>query len=79
METETVALLPVLRRLEVQVGGQGAAQSPAGLRLLLEHLSLRGPATPLLAGVQVILSDSYCILHAAHHRIKIEYAYCIHF
>ena len=53
-----MALLPVLRRLEVQVGGQGAAQSPAGLRLLLEHLSLRGPATPLLAGVQVILSDS---------------------
>ena len=62
METETVALLPVLRRLEVQVGGQGAAQSPAGLRLLLEHLSLRGPATPLLAGVQVILSGSFCIL-----------------
>lgn len=39
METETVALLPVLRRLEVIVGGSGAAQSLAGLRLLLEHLS----------------------------------------
>jgi len=40
METETVALLPVLRRLEVQVGGEGAANSLAGLRLLLEHLSV---------------------------------------
>ena len=30
METETVALLPVLRRLEVLVGGQGAAQALSG-------------------------------------------------
>ena len=48
---ETVALLPVLRRLEVQVGGAGAEHSLAGLRLLLEHLSLRaGPAGPLEPG-----------------------------
>jgi len=51
MEVETVALLPVLRRLEVQVGGAGAEHSLAGLRLLLEHLSLRaGPAGPLEPG-----------------------------
>jgi Trpc4-associated protein len=39
LETETVALLPVLRRLEVLVGGSGAGQALTGLRLLLEHLS----------------------------------------
>ena len=48
METETVALLPVLRRLEVLVGGSGAAQSLAGLRLLLEHLSHPQPQGSLL-------------------------------
>ena len=50
METETVALLPVLRRLEVMVGGEGAANSLSGLRLLLEHLSLRVvQANPMLS------------------------------
>jgi len=39
METETAAILPVLRRLEVIVGGEGAGQALVGLRLLLEHLS----------------------------------------
>ena len=58
METETVALLPVLRRLEVQVGGQGAAQSLSGLRLLLEHLSLRGPSTPMVGAMQETEMDS---------------------
>ena len=53
MEIETVALLPVLRRLEIQVGGQGAAQSLPGLRLLLEHLNLRSQSNPMLAGVQI--------------------------
>ena len=53
MEIETVALLPVLRRLEIHVGGQGASQSLSGLRLLLEHLSLRAQANPLLGGVQM--------------------------
>ena len=53
METETVAIIPVLRRLEIQVGGQAAAQSLAGLRLLLEHLSLRGQPAPVMAGVQI--------------------------
>ena len=48
METETVALLPVLRRLEVQVGGKGAAQALSGLRLLLEHLSHRGASNPMV-------------------------------
>jgi len=41
MDIETVALLPVLRRLEVMVGGKGAASSVPGLRMLLEHLRLR--------------------------------------
>ena len=53
MEIETVALLPVLRRLEIHVGGQGASQSLSGLRLLLEHLSLRAQANPMLGGVQM--------------------------
>ena len=30
MDTQTVALLPVLRRLEVLVGGEGASNSLAG-------------------------------------------------
>jgi len=45
MEIETVSLLPVLRRLEVQVGGQGAAQALPGLRLLLDNLTLRAQTT----------------------------------
>jgi len=50
METEDVALLPVLRRLEVMVGGEGAANSLSGLRLLLEHLNLRiVQANPMLS------------------------------
>ena len=50
METETVALLPVLRRLEICVGGMGAAQALSGLRLLLEHLSLRSvQPTPVMS------------------------------
>jgi len=61
METETVALLPVLRRLEVIVGGSGAAQSLAGLRLLLEHLSHTQVAPSLLGdegeGAAVPLSE----------------------
>ena len=48
METETVALLPVLRRLEVLVGGAGAAHSLTGLRLLLEHLSHQQPQPSVL-------------------------------
>ena len=58
METETVALLPVLRRLEVQVGGQGAAQSLSGLRLLLEHLSLRGQSNPMVGAMQEEMDTS---------------------
>ena len=41
MDTDTVALLPVLRRLVVIIGGQGAGNSLSGLRLLLERLILR--------------------------------------
>ena len=55
MEIETVALLPVLRRLEIQVGNRGLGQSLSGLRLLLEHLSLRGHGQPsqMFGGVQL--------------------------
>ena len=50
-----MALLPVLRRLEIQVGGRGLGQSLSGLRLLLEHLSLRGHGQPsqMFGGVQL--------------------------
>jgi len=48
MDTQTVALLPVLRRLEVleERRGEGAANALAGLRLLLEHLSVTPPQLP---------------------------------
>ena len=49
MDTETVALLPVLRRLEVIIRGQGAGNSLSGLRLLLEHFIWRVvQANPML-------------------------------
>ena len=54
METETVAIIPVLRRLEVQVGGACQTnQFLPGLRLMLEHLALRAQSNPMLAGVQI--------------------------
>lgn len=46
MDTQTVSLLPVLRRLEVLVGGEGAASSLSGLRLLFEHLTVTPPMAP---------------------------------
>ena len=59
MEIETVALLPVLRRLEVQVGGRGPSQSLSGLRLLLEHLSLRAHGQPsqMFGGVHQVQEE----------------------
>jgi len=45
MDTETVALLPVLRRIEVLVGSNGTTNCLSGLRLLLEHLNT-GPFPP---------------------------------
>jgi len=43
LDTQTVAILPVLRRLEVLVGGEGAGGSLPGLALLFEHLTVSPP------------------------------------
>jgi len=46
IEEETFVLLPVLRRIEVVVGGDGAELSVFGLKLLLKYLNVTPPVLP---------------------------------